>query len=161
MTTYESFKFHHLWRVISVWGTFMLVNFLWYGIGSSAEYFKDFVGKCIWTACFAFAFTAIYNHAATWRPKVEEPHTSTSPVPFFFHRAGYSLFFSLMIFGLILAAMAFSYYYVSVFFIYVLDGFRGDPAILLDDAALYTQITAGGLVLELHAKQETSERRDG
>ncbi len=157
MTTYESFKFHQILRALSVWFTFMVINFLWYGLSSPSDYVKDIVGKCLWTALFAFAFTAIYNHASTWRPKVGEPATPGD----LGHRILNSLFFSFVIFLMILAAIAFSHYIISVVFIYVLDGFRGSPEDMVDNLALATEVVAGGLVLELHAKQETSERRDG
>jgi hypothetical protein len=155
--TYEKFSIHHYLRTIWVFLTFMVIDYLYYGvIAPSGPYSQDFVGKLIWSAILALAFTALYSHASTWRPKVD----SNTPGNLG-DRMLNGILFSLLIFALILSAIAMSHYIVSVVFIYVLDGFRGIPEGVADDCVLCGKIVIGGVVLEVCGKDETSERRDG
>ncbi len=151
-----NFGIHRLWSAFFVWLTIMVIDYAWYGlISPSGNYFTDFVGKCIWTAVFSMALSIIYNHAAIWRPNVGGKPGS------FGNRFWNSLFFSLTVYMLILAALALSCYVASVVYIYILHGFRGYPDSITDDSVLAVEIIASGLVLELCGKDETKEGRTG
>lgn len=158
----DKFTLHRFWTVFLVFGVFMVLDFVWYGLLKPVNpYTQDLVGKFIWTAILAFSYTAVYNHASTWRPEKYPTKESRPKFPTL-RRIGNSLLFSLVVYALILAAIALSGYLVSVLFIYVFDAFRGTiPESVPDDAVLAAKVVAGGLVLELCGKDETEVRRDG
>jgi hypothetical protein len=153
----NSFGIRHLWHALFVFITFLVIDFLYYGlILNVTPYTQHLLGKIIWTAVIAISFTVIYNHSAIWRPEV-----ITNLPGKFFPRLVNSIFFSLVVYLLILAAIALSSYLVSVLFIYVLDAFRGIPEDGADDTILATQIIVSGAVLEYCGKDETQEGRTG
>ncbi len=155
--TIDKFEMPHVWNAISVFAVCMAIDFAWYGlITKPSPYGQDIVGKLIWTAVLSIAFTSIYNHAATWRPKVD----SNTPGKMS-DRIINSLCFSLVFYALILSAIALSCYIVSVTFIYILDGFRGSPENMTDNTVLAAKVIGAGLVLEMQGRDETKEGRTG
>jgi hypothetical protein len=164
------FTFYMLWSCLLVFFIFVLIDFFFFGWHNPGVYFAD-VHRLLWTALFAFMYTIIYNHAASWRPlgqgaqRGADGKILTGPDgkllrgKFSGHKILNSILFSLAVSAMIIAAISLCSCMISLVFIYFLEAFHGGT--VTGDVAVATQAVVGGLALELCGKEETAERRNG
>jgi hypothetical protein len=148
----------------------MLIDVLYYGLISPGPdpYSKMLGSKILYTLILAIPFGHLYNKVSrTWRPNTDKEAflyngkvvAPTDLCKSSWPKIANGLVFSLLTSLVIIMSLALGAFFLSVLYISVLHGIRGDfPVPLADATILAGKLAASGIVLEWKGRTESDPR---
>ncbi len=154
-----------LWNTVIVAVICVLLDFLYLGLISPGPnpYKTDLLNQIIFTLLFSLVFAHLYNRASRlWRPNSDEAFLYKKKVvpeadlcKMSFAKVLNGVVFSLLVSAVIIVSMELSKMLLSVFFLDVLQGIRGD----LETAVPVVKTVVVGIALEWSGKTEDDPDR--